>query len=88
MSEEKDKPKFLLVEELYDPDNSIAIDWTDLNEDVFSEIPSDMLYNISAVDKEGNLIERTIVYLCPTDKFKKSDKKYDNGDIIIGIEKY
>lgn len=81
-----DKPKFLLVEEFYDPDDSIAIDWSDLEEEVFDSVPSELLYNISAVESDGSIIERTVVYLYPTKKFKKTDKKFDNGDIIIGIE--
>ena len=82
------KPKFLLVEEYYDPYFCVAVDWSDLREEVFNEVPSDLLYNISAVEEEsGKLIERTIVYLYPVEKFDKKDKVLDNGDIEIVIDK-
>lgn len=88
------KPRFLIVEEYFDPDNCIAVDWSDLSEKVFNNIPSDMLYNISAVEEEtGKLIERTIIYLFPLDIAFEEDEElgkdyitYDNGDIEIFIK--
>lgn len=90
---ETTKPRFLLVEEYFDPNNCIAVDWSDLGEEVFNNVPSDMLYNISAVEEEtGKLIERTVVYLFPLEiAFNDGEQlgenyiTYDNGDIEIFI---
>lgn len=84
-TDSEDKIKFLLVGE-EDEDQSVIIDWSNLKEEVLDNIPAEMLYNVMAVDDDGTIVERTIVYLRPVSKFSKKYKKFDNGDIIIGIE--
>lgn len=85
VSKKDSKPCFLVVDEYYDPESTIIMDWTDIKEEVFSNIPSELLYNVSAIDSVGKLVERTIIYLVPVSNIRKPHKKFENGDIIIGI---
>lgn len=77
------KQKYILSES-HIP-GTFPVDWTKIPEDVIEEIPGRYLYNVLSVRGDGSLTEKTVLYLQPTSSFKRGSKKYDLGDIIIGV---
>lgn len=57
-----------LISEMYAP-GSFPIDWSVIP-DMFLEKVSRNLYNVSAVTSEGDIIERTVIFLTPVEKFE------------------
>lgn len=84
-TKEVKKPLFELTDE-YDLD-AITLDWSELEEEVLDKIPAELLINRPAVEDDGTLVERTVIYICPVKKLDKNWEKLENNGIIIGIPK-
>lgn len=78
--------KRYVISEMYAED-SFPVDWTIFPDNFLNSI-SRNLHNVSAVNSEGEIIERTVVFLKPIKKFSGNVNtvELDNGSIIIGKE--
>ena len=65
--------------------NAEPIDWSVLPENFIDSLPGKYLYNVLACDTEGELVEKTVVYIKKVSKFPRGTVKYDLSDIVIGI---
>lgn len=80
----KRKKKYL-VSFRYDSPASIAVDWNKIPTEIFEKIPGVYIYNVPAVTSEGDIIEKTVIYLNPVSKFESGVDINELDDIIIGI---
>lgn len=78
--------KKYLISELYATD-SFPVDWSIIPDEFLDKI-SRNLYNVSALTKDGDIIERTVVFLKPVRKFPGNvdTVELDNGSVMIGKE--
>lgn len=78
--------KKYLISSLYAPE-SYPVDWSVIP-DSFLGLISRNLYNVSAVNKDGNIVERTVVFLHPVEEFPENVNfvELDNGEVVIGIK--
>lgn len=76
--------KKFLVTKSYAPE-SLAIDWSILPDSFLDHI-SRRLYNISAVSENGDIIERTVIFIRPVDFFTDDTSTVElfNGKVMIG----
>lgn len=85
------KSKFKIVDKFFNNGDSIfPIDWSKLKNEILEKVPSNLLYNIFEYDtKKHAIVEKTIVYVVPSDDtFDDSTLVLDNDDILIEIKKY
>lgn len=73
-----------LVADMYET-GSMAIDWTKIPEKFLSSI-SKNLYNISSVTREGDVVERTVVFILPVKEFSSNVETVEFDDIVLGRE--
>lgn len=84
MSDAIEKTKYVVVPE-YDSPKAVAVDWNQFPPDIFSRIPGEYIYNVLAVNKAGKVSEKTVIYIKPVKKFRKSVTIYDLDEIQIGV---
>lgn len=79
------KPKYYLTTAPY-MDGVIPVEWGKLGDEIIDSIPGKYLFNVLSSNLEGDIIEKTFIYLDPTSKFSKDTVKIDMGDIVIGYD--
>ena len=81
-----DEKKKFIVTDIYDYlDKIVAIDWNKFPESLVDSLPGKYLYNVLSLTTEGQIEEKTVIYIKPVRKFKKGIKEFEINDIIIGI---
>lgn len=78
-----EKSKYVITEPYND--KSIELDWTFIPE-AFLEIITKDLYNIKSISSDGDIREKTVVFIRPVDNFSGNVDTVELSDIIIGKE--
>lgn len=66
--------------------NCFPVDWSVIPFENIEDLDSDKFYNVLgySVEKE-ELVDKTVIYLKPTKKFRKNTKEINCGSFILGI---
>lgn len=78
-----EKNKYLLTEP-YDK-RSTELDWTFIPE-AFLEIISKDLYNVKSISSNGDIKDKTVIFIRPVDDFNGNVDTIELDDMIIGKE--
>ena len=87
----KKKQIFLIVnpeKQYFLEDNIETLDWNKLPSSIFDDIPEWYYENRAGIDENGNLIDKTVLYIKKVNKMPDEEDYiiYEDNGKIIGVE--
>lgn len=68
------KRKYIITTESYLSD-AIPVEWRKFPDELIDNLPGKYLFNVFSCNTEGEIIEKTVIYLQPTSRFSKDITK-------------